>query len=94
MDRAFGQMSDETFFSQGDAGYCIIIREHRDHHVPVAGTGKIGRLTCAELDERAAFSGTAIEYAHIVSGPYQIGGHRCAHVSESNKSKFHIIISL
>jgi len=87
-------MSDETSFSQGDAGYCIIIRQHRDHHFTVAGAGKIGCLACAEFDERAALPGTAIEYAHIVSGLYQIGGHRRAHVSESYKSKFHIIISL
>jgi hypothetical protein len=48
----------------------------------------------AEFDERAASAGRAIEYADIVSGFYEVSRHRRAHPSESDESKFHIVISL
>jgi len=89
MDRALGQTVDETAWTKGDVGCRVIIRQHRDQYLTAACPGNIGGLVCAELDERAAFPGTAIEHAHVVSGLDEVGRHRRAHASESDKSKFH-----
>jgi hypothetical protein len=48
----------------------------------------------AELDERAASTASAVEYADIVSSLYEVGCHRRAHAPESDKSNFHTIISV
>jgi len=94
MNRALAQLRGETSLSQGDGGRGVIIRQHRDHRVTVAHTGKIGCLVGAELDERAAFTRSAVEYCYVVAALYEIGRHRRAHLSESNESKFHSIVSL
>ncbi len=93
MDCAFGQMSDETSFAQSDIGCRTIIRQHGDHRVAAACPGEIGGLLRTEFDERAAFPGTAIEHSNVVSGPDEVGRHRGAHASKSDKSYFHIVIS-
>jgi hypothetical protein len=48
----------------------------------------------AELNERSALSGRAIEYGDLMSSPYEVGRHRGAHASESDESKFHARISM
>jgi hypothetical protein len=42
MDRALGQIVDDTAVAQDDVGCRVIIRQHRDHRVTAAWSGKIG----------------------------------------------------
>ena len=94
MDRALGQTVDDTARAQGDVGCRVIVRQHRNHRIAAARSCNIGRLVRTEHDERAALSATAIEYRHLVPGLDEVGRHRRAHVPESDKSYFHILISM
>ena len=47
----------------------------------------------AERDERPALPCRAIEHGDLMPGPNEIGRHRRAHTSKSDKSKFHASIS-
>src|ERR1700733_11072888 len=94
MDGAFGQMSNETCASQYDVGCRLIIRQHRDHGFSVARCGDAGYLACAEADEPSGSTGTAVEYADIVSGFCEVGCHVATHMAKADKSKFHRILSV
>src|SRR5271165_593148 len=94
MDCARGQMINDAAVPQGDVGCSLIVRQHGDHDCAAARLAEIGGLARTERDKRGSPSRTAIEYGDIMTGPDEVGRHPCAHTAESNKSKFHKLISM
>src|ERR1700721_373937 len=45
---------------------------------------------CAQVDERAALFGAAVEHSDIMSSLQQILRHRRSHASQSDESNFHV----
>jgi len=80
MDRTLGKICKHAVFSQHGGFDRVVVRQHRYHHLTVAGAGNVRGLVGAEFNQHAASARRAIENRDIVPRYDEVFRHSRAHV--------------